>query len=337
MNRTRPAGALSTPARITAIGSYVPDQVLSNADLERMVDTNDEWIVQRTGISERRIAADGQFTSSLCIEAVRDLLRRYPRAIDDVDYILVATATPDMSFPSTAALVQAEFGMRRAGTADLSAACAGFVSALHMAGGLIAGGAFRKILVLGAETLSRITDYTDRTTCILFGDGAGAVLVEAGEPDEERSWLAAHAATDGLDGHQLYRAATADRIGGQAVDIGGKLVQNGRAVYRWAVSRVPEEIGAFLDEAGVSPEEIDWFVPHNPNMRILEAMSGRTGIPLERTVTTLARTGNTSAASIPIALREAAADGRLQPGQLVLLYGFGGGLTQAGLLLRWTL
>ncbi|SDS08826.1 3-oxoacyl-[acyl-carrier-protein] synthase-3 [Paenibacillaceae bacterium GAS479] len=326
-----------TSARITAVGAYVPKRTLTNADLELLVDTSDEWIMQRTGIKERRIADEREFTSDLCFAAVRDMLERYPVSIEDADYVLVATATPDTFFPQTAARVQAEFGIKAAGAADVAAACAGFVTALQMAGGLIASGAFRKILVIGAETLSKITDYRDRTTCILFGDGAGAVLVEAGAEDDAPSWMNSFVSTDGSEGHQLYRSSLADRIGEHPIDTSGKLVQNGRAVYRWAISRVPASILEFLDASGVSPAELDWFVPHNPNMRILEAISEKTGIPLENTVTTLTHTGNTSAASIPIALSEALRDGRLQAGQLVLLYGFGGGLTQSGLLLRWAL
>ncbi|MCM3746904.1 ketoacyl-ACP synthase III [Paenibacillus pasadenensis] len=326
-----------TSAVITAIGAYVPQRILTNADLEQMVDTNDEWIVQRTGIRERRIAAEGEFTSDLCFAAVRNMMQRYEVTVEDADYILVATATPDTFFPQMAARVQAEFGIRAAGAADIAAACAGYVTALQMAGGLIASGAFRKILVIGAETLSKITDYTDRTTCILFGDGAGAALVEAGAEGSSPSWLSAFAATDGSEGHQLYRSSLADRIGGHPIDPSGKLVQNGRAVYRWAISKVPDSINSFLETSGVTPAEVDWFAPHNPNMRILEVVSEKTGIPLQRTVTTLAHTGNTSAASIPIALSEAVLDGRLRAGHLVLLHGFGGGLTQSGLLLRWAI
>ncbi|ASS69003.1 MULTISPECIES: ketoacyl-ACP synthase III [unclassified Paenibacillus] len=328
--------AYRTSARITAVGSYLPERVLSNDDLEKMVDTNDEWIVQRTGIRERRIAADDEYTSDLCFHAVRDLVDRYPdRSLEDVDYILVATATPDTFFPQTAARVQAEFGIRAAGAADVAAACAGFVSALQLAGGLIASGMHRKILVIGAETLSRITDYADRTTCILFGDGAGAVLVEAGASDSKPSWLHSYARTDGEDGHHLYRSSLSPSIGDHRLQQSGKIVQNGRAVFRWAISRVPESILEMLDEAGAAPEDIDWFVPHNPNMRILDVVSEKTGIPLDKTITTLERTGNTSAASIPLALSEGVRSGRIRDGQLLLLYGFGGGLSQSGLLIRW--
>ena len=325
-----------TPARITAIGSYIPERKLTNQDLEQLIETTDEWIVQRTGISERRISAENEYCSDLCFAAVRNMVSNYPIQLEDVDYIIVATTTPDTFFPQMAARVQAEFGIGSSGAIDVQAACAGFTAGLQLAGGLIATRQHRKILVIGAETLSKITDYTDRTTCILFGDGAGAVLVEADE-DMEPSWLNSYAQTDGNEGHHLYRSSLAPSIGQTPIVQNGYIMQNGRAVYRWAISRVPESIQQFLDQSGISAQDIDWFIPHNPNMRIIEAVSERTGIPLDRTVTTLSYTGNTSAASIPIALHAAVQDGRIQPGQLLLLYGFGGGLSQAGLLLRWNL
>ncbi|WP_138494244.1 ketoacyl-ACP synthase III [Paenibacillus pinistramenti] len=337
MSRIEGAFTYNTSAQITAVGSYLPEKVLSNADLEKMVETTDEWIVQRTGISERRIAADKEFTSDLCFAAVRNMAEEYQVELGDVDYIIVATTTPDTFFPQMAARVQAEFGIAHCGAVDVQAACAGFAAALQLAGGLIATGMHRKILVIGAEALSKITDYTDRTTCILFGDGAGAVLVEAGSPEEAPSWLSSIALTDGAEGHHLYRSSLAPNIGDMALEQNGFIVQNGRAVYRWAISRVPEGIRQFMKQAGITAEDVDWLVPHNPNMRILEAVCERTGIPLEKTVSTLAYTGNTSAASIPIALHQAVRDGRIRSGQLLMLYGFGGGLSQAGLLLRWAL
>ncbi|AJY73598.1 ketoacyl-ACP synthase III [Paenibacillus beijingensis] len=324
-----------TKAIISAVGAYVPKRILSNADLEQMVETSDEWIMQRTGIRERRIAAEDEFCSDLCFAAVRNMMEQSGKEVDDVDYILVATTTPDTFFPSMAARVQAEFGIRQCGAADLNAACAGFITGLQMAGGLIASGAFRKILVIGAETLSKITDYTDRTTCILFGDGAGAVLVEAGDAQSESSFLGTLSLTDGAEGHQLYRSSLSASIGEVPIETTGNIVQNGRAVYRWAVSRVPEGIEQLLKQNGLAAADIDWFIPHNPNMRIIDSVCEKTGIPVSKTVTTLLHTGNTSAASIPIALDSALRDGRIRKGDRLLLYGFGGGLTQNGLLLRW--
>ncbi|OUM94758.1 MAG: 3-oxoacyl-ACP synthase [Thermobacillus sp. ZCTH02-B1] len=331
------ASRIRTNAAVTAIGTHVPGRVLTNADLERMVDTSDEWIVRRTGIRERRIAAEGEYASHLAAAAVRDLAARWNKTVDDVDCILTATSTPDAVFPGVSALVQAELGIRAAAAVDLSAACAGFVAGLQMAGGLIGSGLYRKVLVIAADTLSRVTDYTDRTTCILFGDGAGAALVEALPDGEPPSFLAGGASTDGRNGCHVLLPALAPEIRGTAVKPGGKLVQNGPEVYRWAVENVTEAVRTTLDLCGMTPDDLDWFVPHSANLRMIAAICERAGIPFERTLTSVERFGNTSAATIPLALNLAVRDGRLKRGDAVLLHGFGGGLTQAGLLLEWRL
>ncbi|MBP3961968.1 ketoacyl-ACP synthase III [Paenibacillus lignilyticus] len=325
---------LRSLASITAFGAYVPERVLTNHDLEQMVETTDEWIFQRTGIKERRIAADDQFCSDLCFGAVRDLQLRYGVVLEDVDYILVATTTPDTFFPSMAARVQAEFGIASCGAADIQAACAGFVSALQLANGLLLSGAYHKILVIGAETLSKATDYSDRSTCILFGDGAGAMLIER---SEDGAFLASYNNTKGNDGQHLYRSSLASAIDGVPIQTNGMIVQNGREVYRWAVTTVPKGIQTLMEQNSLTLEDINWFVPHSANMRIVESVCERTGIPLEHTLTSMAQYGNTSAASIPLALDLAIKDDRIKTGDLVLLYGFGGGLTESALLLRWTL
>ncbi|WP_409341767.1 ketoacyl-ACP synthase III [Paenibacillus sp. MBLB4367] len=324
---------MTAHAKITAIGSYVPDRLLTNADLENMIDTTDEWIVQRTGIRERRIAAADQFTSDLCAAAVERLMETSGKAVDDVDMIIVATHTPDFPFPSVSAMLQAKFGIRSAGAVDLNATCAGFTYGVHLAGGLIASGLHRKVLVVGADTMSKITDYTDRTTCILFGDGAGAVLVERDE--EQPSFLAAHMGTDGSGGIHVYRTGLSSTMNGVPLVDTKCFVQNGREVYKWAVSTVTEGIRTITAKAGLSPSDIDWLVPHSANMRIIESICEKTGIPLEKSLHSLVTCGNTSAASIPLALDLGVRDGKVKKGDLVLLYGFGGGLTHAGLLLRW--
>ncbi|WP_020617511.1 ketoacyl-ACP synthase III [Paenibacillus daejeonensis] len=323
---------LHSNARITAIGTYVPEKILTNLELEGMVDTNDEWIVQRTGIRERHISEPHQYTSDLCFHAVRNLRERYQVGLEDVDHVIVATSTPDTVFPSMAARVQGEFGIRAAGALDIQAACAGFVSGLQLANGLLLSGSCRKILVIGAETLSKITDYTDRSTCILFGDGAGAVLVEAGA---EGSFIASRSATDGTIGHHLYRSALSDNIAGSPIATHGCIVQNGREVYKWAVTQVSEGITDLLHTSGTPAEQLDWLIPHSANLRILESISERTGIGMDRILESVVRYGNTSAASIPLALDSGIRAGRVKPGHSVLLYGFGGGLTQSGLLLQW--
>jgi 3-oxoacyl-[acyl-carrier-protein] synthase-3 len=306
---------------------------LTNADLERMVDTSDEWIVRRTGIRTRHRAAENEFTSDLATAAVRDLIERYGVSVADVDGIIVATTTPDMPFPSTASRVQKAFGMSGALAVDLNAACAGFVTGLQMANGLILTGAYRKILVIGAETLTKITDYTDRTTCVLFGDGAGAVLVEA---SDEGAFLSTYAATEGCGGHHVYVSGLSNLWEGQPLPGQGKLVQNGREVYKWAVSSIPDAIRAMTANAGLRLEELDWLVPHSANMRIIEAICERLPYPVGKTLESVADNGNTSAASIPLALDAAVKAGKLQPGHLVALFGFGSGLTQSGAVLRWT-
>lgn len=320
-------------AAITAMGTYVPDRILSNADLEKMVDTSDEWIVQRTGMRERRIAAEHQFVSDLATEAVKDMVRRYEVNIADVDMILFATSTPEYSFPSSASRLQANLGIPHTGVLDLNAACAGFTYGLQLADSLVTSGMYRKVLVIGAETLSKITDYTDRTTCVLFGDGAGAFLVERalGQGD----FKSIVSGTQGEGGMHLYKSGLSTEMNGQPLNAEGKLVQNGREVYKWAVRMVPEQLTELIAKADMSPEQIDWFVPHSANMRMIEAVCERGPIPLERTLTSMEYRGNTSAASIPLALQIAVDEGKLRHGQNVALFGFGGGLTYSGLVVRW--
>nr|WP_281891123.1 ketoacyl-ACP synthase III [Paenibacillus sp. YYML68] len=323
-------------SRMTAIGSYTPERRLTNAGLEGMVETSDEWIVQRTGIRERRIAAPEQFTSHLAIEAVRALQERYPVELADVDAILVCTSTPDFSFPSTACLVQAHFGIRAPLAMDLAAACAGFVHGLQVADSLIASGANRRVLVIGAEALSKIADYTDRTTCILFGDAAAAVLLERDDaPDAEPAFLARSAGSDGTGGGHLYRSCTANALNGLALRDDGKLVQNGREVYRFAVQTVPIGVAELLEQAGLSASDVSWFVPHSANLRIIESVCEKTGIPLAKTLHTIEQYGNTSAATIPLALDYAIRDGLLRKDDVLVLFGFGGGFTYSGLVMKW--
>ncbi|MBB6635879.1 ketoacyl-ACP synthase III [Cohnella thailandensis] len=328
------AAAMSSQASITAIGSYVPERRLTNEDLSSMVDTNDEWIVRRTGIKERRIASSDEYSSDLAINALRNLIDRFGVNAASIDGIVVATTTPDSPFPSVASRVQEAFGMRGSLAFDMNAACAGFVSALQVANGLVLTGAYRKIAVIGVETLSRITDYADRSTCILFGDGAGAVLVEeTGRGD----FLSSDADTTGSGGPLVYATGMSDKWKDQSLSGDGRIVQNGREVYKWAVTQVPLGVGRLLERAGLTMEKLDWFVPHSANMRMVEAMCERIGLPAEKALTSMEGYGNTSAASIPLALDLAVREGKLKPDQLIALYGFGSGLSQAGLLLRWSL
>lgn len=322
-------------ARITAIGSYVPEKRLTNHRLEELVETNDEWIVQRTGIKERRIAADDEFTSDISIKAVENLKNRYGKSLDDVDMIIVCTMTPDFKTPSVSALVQAKLGIRNTGAIDLNAACSGFAYGLHMANGLITAGLNRKILVIGAETFSKILDYSDRSTCILFGDGGGAVLVEFDE--ETPSFIASHMGTDGELANNLYCTDLSTQMFGNELAVNGFVNQNGREVYKWAVNTVPKGMNALMEKAQFETEQVDWFVPHSANLRIIESICNRNGLPLERTIYSLEYYGNTSAASIPLSLDKGLQEGKIKPDDKLLLYGFGGGLTHAGMLINWSI
>lgn len=320
-------------ARITAVGTYVPEKALSNEDISNLVETTDEWIVQRTGMHERRIASSNEFSTTLCIRAVQNLIDRFHVSINDVDLIIVATATPDYMFPNTASQVQAHFEIPHTGAIDLSAACAGFVYGLIVANGLITSRTNKKILVIGAETLSKITDYSDRTTCILFGDGAGAALVEYDEHNP--SFLGTYMGSNGSGGIHLYQTALSKTMNGAPLQDTPYLVQNGRAVYKWAVNTVPQGVQKLLQKNDLHVADIDWFIPHSVNLRMIESICERTGISLDNTLMSLQYYGNTSATSIPLALDIGLKDGKITTGNTLLLYGFGGGLVHAGLILKW--
>ncbi|MCJ8012733.1 ketoacyl-ACP synthase III [Paenibacillus sp. KQZ6P-2] len=323
----------ASKARITAIGTYVPERRLTNEDLEKLVDTNDEWIVQRTGMRERRISGEQEFTSDLCIRAVENLMQTYDKSVQDVDLIIVATTTADYPFPSVACLIQEHFQIQCTGAFDLNATCAGFAYGLHVANGLISSGLHRKVLVVGGETLSKVTDYTDRTTCILFGDGAGAVLVEADE--ENPGFVASIQGTDGSGAMHVYRSGISKSMDGLPLQGNGYMVQNGREVYKWATRTVAAGIKELLLCTHMKIEDIDWFVPHSANLRMIESMCEKSGFSLEDTLYSVEYMGNTSAASIPLALGLGVQEGRLKHGDTLLLYGFGGGLTHAGMIVKW--
>jgi 3-oxoacyl-[acyl-carrier-protein] synthase III len=322
-------------AQITAVGSYVPEKILTNEDLERMVETNNEWIIKRTGIKERRIASQQEFTSDICVKAVENLIEKNNKTVHDVDMIIVCTMTPDFKTPSVAALVQAKLGIPHTGAIDLNAACAGFTYGLHVANGLVTAGLNKKVLVIGAETMSKITDFTDRTTCVLFGDGGGAVLVEYNE--DSPSFLSSHLGSQGELGKNLYCTDLSESINGESLTATGNITQNGREVYKWAVNTVPKGMLSVLEKTDISLQEIDWFVPHSANLRIIESICERSHFPIEKTLKSLVEYGNTSAATIPLALDKGVTEGKIKRGDKILLYGFGGGLTHAGVLLEWTI
>ena len=298
-----------------------------------MVETSDEWIVSRTGIRERRVSGPDEFTSDLALAAIRDLEAQGEGSLAGVDLIIVATSTPDYGFPSVACVLQDRLGLTDCGAIDVNAVCAGFTYALHLANGLISAGLHRKVLVVGAETLTKVTDYGERSNCILWGDGAGVVIVEV--DDRRPMFLAAHLGSSGEGGRHLYRSGLSRRMAGLPLAGDGLIIQNGREVYKWAVTAVPQGIEQLLKKACLNAEDVDWFVPHSANLRILHAICERLGIRADRLLSSVELHGNTSSASIPLALAEALRDGRIRPGQVILLYGFGGGLVHAGVLLRW--
>nr|WP_202913450.1 beta-ketoacyl-ACP synthase III [Acuticoccus sediminis] len=319
--------------RIAGVGSALPERVVTNDDLARMVDTSDEWIVSRTGIKERRLAADGEYTSDLAERAARAALASAGYSPDDIDLIVLATATPDNTFPSTAVAVQHRLGITRGAAFDVAAVCSGFVYAMTTADALIAQGLAKRALVIGAETFSRILDWEDRTTCVLFGDGAGAVVLEASDGsggENARGVIAACLRSDGSHKEKLFVDG-----GPSTTQTVGHLRMRGQEVFRFAVSATVDVVEDVFAKADVTAEEIDWFVPHQANKRIIDSSARKLGIAPEKVILTVQHHGNTSAASIPLALAEAAADGRIKRGDLVLLEAMGGGFTWGAVLVRW--
>lgn len=321
---------------ILGTGKYVPERRLTNSDLEQMVETNDEWIVTRTGIRERRIAATHQATSDLAYEAAVRALAAAGITAEELDLIVVATITPDMFFPSTACLLQERLGAKKAAAYDLSAACSGFIYGLASATGFIKMGMYRKVLVVGAETLSRITDYADRNTCILFGDGAGAVVI--GEVPEDRGFKSFVLGADGGGGELLCIRGGGSRIPASSESIEGRrhfLEMNGRDVFKFAVRVMGSSAEEALDKAGMTKADIDLLVPHQANIRIIQSALERLNLPEDKCMVNLDRYGNVSAASIPLALAEAVEEGRVKEGDKIVLVGFGGGLTWGASALVW--
>jgi len=318
---------------VLGCGSYLPERRLTNHELCGLVDTSDEWIVQRTGIHARHIAAEGELTSDLATAAATAALKDAGLTIGDIDLILVATATPDDTFPSTAVTVQKKLGMEHGAAFDLHAVCSGFVFALSTADAYIRASQAKRILVIGAETFSRILDWTDRTTCVLFGDGAGAVIlgaaVESGTR-EDRGILTTHLRSDGRHREKLYVDG-----GPSSTGTVGHLRMEGREVFKYAVGMITDVIEDAFRATGYGAEDLDWFVPHQANIRIIDGSARKLGIASEKVVRTVADHGNTSAASIPLALSVANEDGRLKRGDLVMLEAMGGGFTWGSALLRW--
>lgn len=334
-----PAELRSTPSRaaISAVATYVPERVLTNADLAQRLDTSDEWIVTRTGIRERRIGAPGETTSRMGAEAVRRLMQQRGLGPDDIEALIVATVTPDMLFPATACLIQDQLGLRRAWGFDLSAACSGFLYGMTAGAQLVASGAHRRVIVVGADLMSSIIDPLDRTTAVLFGDGAGAALLEPAEA--EFGILDFYHRVDGSGREDLLMPAGGSRLPPSIATVSARqhfLRQNGRAVFKFAVSQMVESVQIVLARNGLTAADLALLVPHQANQRILDAVGERLGLPHHRVASVLARYGNTTGATLPLALDAALADGKIRRGDLVMFTAVGAGLTLGATLVRWS-
>lgn len=318
-------------ATINAIGTYVPQRKIDNSYFEKILDTSNDWILSRTGINVRYYAEENESTSDLCIKAVDNLITNYSKQISDVDFIIVASSTTDHVLPSVASKVQTHFDIKNIGCIDISAACAGFVYGIIIAKGLIAANTHKKVLVIGAETLSKSCDFTDRATCILFGDGAGAVLVEASETNFIGQ---AVTDTDGSLGKDLYISYRPTLLDGTPAIANGMVHQNGRSVFKWAVSTLVTKIKELANVNGLKLSEIDWLIPHSANIRILDLVCNDLNFPAEKTLESIRNYGNTSAASIPLAWHNGIKSGKVKLNDKLLLAGFGGGLTYSGIFVQ---
>jgi 3-oxoacyl-[acyl-carrier-protein] synthase-3 len=324
------------PTSITGLGSYVPKRVVTNDELSKMVDTSDEWIMERTGIRERRVAAPEEALSDLCLPAARQALEQAGVRAADVDLIIVATVTPDMAFPSTGAIIADVLGARDAAAYDLSAGCTGFMYALAQAHGMLSAGLSSCALVIGGDVLSRILNWHDRSTCVLFGDGAGAVVLE---PVQDEGFVGFELGADGSGGVHLNLPAGGSRLPPTSETVAAEqhfVSMNGREVFKFATRVLVSSAEKLLEECETSMDEVDVYVPHQANVRIIDHAARKLGVPEDRVVVNVDRYGNTSSGSIPLALADAAADGRLREGKLVLMTGMGAGLTWGSALMRWT-
>lgn len=323
---------MSIKSVVQGVGGYLPKRILTNAELAKTVDTSDEWIVQRTGIRERHIAAEGELTSDLALNAANIALKNAGLEANDIDLIILATATPDLTFPSTASIVQNKLGIKHGFAFDIAAVCSGFVFALATADNYLKSGMAKRALVIGAETFSRIIDWQDRTTCVLFGDGAGAMIIEAQDEVEAegRGVLSSSLRTDGSHWDKLY-------VDGGVSSTGtvGHLKMQGREVFKYAVGMISDVVDDVFKKSGLNPNELDWFVPHQANKRIIDGVGKKLKLSPQKVVVTVDIHANTSAASVPLALSVASSDGRIKKGDLVMLEAMGGGFTWGASLIRW--
>jgi 3-oxoacyl-[acyl-carrier-protein] synthase-3 len=325
-------------SKIAGVGSFLPEKVLTNHDLEKLVETNHDWIVQRTGIEKRHVVAEGQATSDLCVEAAKNALKDANMHIEDINMLIVCTISPDLRMPASACLVQSKLGAKNIMSFDLNAACSGFIYGLRVADQFIKTGACKNILVIGAESLTRMMDYKDRETCILFGDGAGAFIVSQAESTEKNSIMTTHAHAEGSLYDLLWARSggTLNPFSQQVLDEGSHFMKmKGKDIFKNATRTMAACCKEALEATKTNVQEIDWIVPHQANLRITEAVSNYFDFPMDKIISTVHETGNTSAASIPIAFDKAYRDGRIKRGQLIMLTAFGAGLTSGSALLRF--
>ena len=323
---------MTTRAVVRGVGHYLPDRVVPNSWFEDKVDTSDEWIRTRSGIERRHFAADGETTSDMGAKAAQAALNNAGLDVSEIDAIIVATSTPDLTFPSAATMIQAKLGMEQGFAYDVQAVCAGFVFAMANANGMILSGQAKRVIVIGAETFSRILNFEDRSTCVLFGDGAGALVLEAAEGNgttDDRGILACDLNSDGRHKDMLYVD------GGVSTQSTGHVVMQGNALFRQAVEKLASTAENALEKANLTKDDLDWIVPHQANIRIISGTAKKLGMSMDNVVVTVQDHGNTSAASIPLALASAQAEGRFEPGQVVLMEAIGGGLAWGSVVLRW--
>jgi len=325
-------------AKITALGTYVPPRILTNQDLEKMVDTTDQWILERTGIRERHLVDKGVAASDLAVEAVKKLQESHPIDLQEIDLIVVGTVTPDMMYPSTACLVQHKLGIHRTWGFDVSAGCSGFLYALNTGAEFVASGRYKKVLAIGSDVNSAMTDFTDRAVCIIFGDGAGAVLLEPAAEGEELGIIDMQAQIEGVGGQSLYMPGGGSLHPASHETVDQKMHyihQDGQQVFKYAVKKMSEMTERVLEKNGLTGQDVDCFIAHQANKRIILATAERLKMPLEKVVINIERFGNTTAGTIPLAMQTAVDEGRLKKGDLVLLAAVGAGFTSGATLLRW--
>ena len=323
---------LNYMSKITAFGTYVPEKIIDNHYFQNIIETTDDWITSRTGVKTRRYSKEGELTSDLAIKAVQNLIETSGKIVKDVDYLIICTTSPDFLMPNVASVVQHKLGILNTGCNDIYAACAGFVYGLQLAHSLVNANLYKKILVIGSETLSKITNFKDRNSCILFGDGAGAVLIE---PSPQEQFIAFDSGTSGEFGSDLYLSHTEKIIHGVRVNPNKKINQNGRVVFKWVVGNIPTKIKKLLKKAGMELKDMDYIVSHSANLRIIEAISKELQYPMDKMPQSVTEFGNTSSASIPLAMEKSMKNGGIKKGDTILLIGFGGGLTYASCILKW--